>query len=112
MSLFSEYVKERLGDEIIEHEDAFATFRFIEDGNISSVYIVDIYVRPHFRNAKVASSLADEITKIAKERGCKRMIGTVASNAKNATQSIMVLIGYGMDFYKSTNEGLIFKKEL
>lgn len=112
MSLYSEYLKERIGDEVIEHEDSFVTYRFIEDAGVRTVYIVDIYVRPFFRNSKVASFLADEIAVIAKERGCKRMIGTVSSTAKNATQSIMVLIGYGMDFYKCNNEGLIFKKEI
>lgn len=112
MSLYSEYLKERLDEEVIEHEDSFASFRFIDDQGVKTVYIVDIYVRPHFRNAKVASCLADEITIFAKERGCKRMIGTVSASAKNATQSIMVLIGYGMDFYRCNNEGLIFKKEI
>lgn len=108
MKMYRDYLKERLGDVLLERDEGFATYRFIGD----AVYIVDIYVRPDFRRTMVASNMADEIAEIAKEKGCKEMIGTVSSMSKNPTDSIKVLLGYGMKFFSSTNEGLIFKKEI
>lgn len=110
MKMYRDYLKERLGDELVEREEGFASYRYIDNG--SSVYIVDLYVRPDFRKTKIASQMADEIVRIAKEKGCKTLVGTVSSSAKNATDSIKVLLGYGMSFFACNQDGLIFKKEI
>lgn len=112
MSMYGDYVRERIGDEIMESHRGFATYRFIQDGETNAVYIVDIYITPDFRKAKMASELADEICSIARSKGCSRVIGTVSATAKNPTDSIKVLLGYGMEFYKCNSEGIFFKKEI
>ncbi len=112
MKMYRDYLKERIGDELLEREEGFATYRFIDDMTTKSVYIVDIYVRPDFRKTKVASEMADCIAAIAKEQGCKYMIGSVLSTSATATESIKVLLGYGMCFHKLFQDGLIFKKEI
>lgn len=110
MSYYADYVKERMGDEIIENDVGFVTYRYLNEGK--SVYIVDLYIRPDFRREHEASSLADQVVKIAKAKGAIELLGTVNTNAKNATQSMDVLIGYGMKFFSSTAEMLVFKKEV
>ncbi len=112
MSLHSEYLNELLGDSIIEWDNGFATYRFIDHEGVPSVYIVDIYVRPDFRKTRMATEMADEIKKVAMRNGCKRMIGSVNAFIKDPTRSIKVLLGYGMVFHKSTDAGIVFKKEI
>lgn len=112
MSVYGDYIKERLNDEIIERDEGFATYRYLDHDGISSVYIVDIYVRPDFRKTKVASEMADSIVEKAMTRGCKRLLGTVVPSASRSTDSLKVLIGYGMDLISSAQDMIVFKKEI
>lgn len=112
MQMYRDYLRERLGDEMLEREEGFATYRYVSNYGTPAVYIIDLYVRPDFRKTKVASEMADEIVKIAMRSGCKTLFGTVSTSAKNATDSIRVLLGYGMSFHSSNQDGLVFKKEL
>ena len=112
MKMYRDYLKERLGDELVERPEGFATYRYVNDFGTLAVYIVDLYVRPDFRKTKVASDMADEIVSVAKKEGHKVLLGTVASTAKNATDSIKVLLSYGMHFFRCNQDGLVFRKEI
>lgn len=112
MSMYASYVRERLGDEILETDEGFVTYRFLKDGGTDAVYIVDIYVRPDFRKSTVASQMADTVVEAAKFVGCKRLLGTVNPKAKNSTDSLRVLLGYGMELYWCSQDTITFKKEI
>jgi GNAT superfamily N-acetyltransferase len=109
MSQYAEYLRERTYDQIIETEKGFVTWRHLEE---KRVYIVDIFVHRDFRGKGVASELADEVVKMAKKAGCKELIGIVAVAAKNSTDSIKVLLAYGMTLSGVTADGVIFRKEI
>lgn len=109
-SMYAKYVKERLGDEILETELGFATYRYLNNGK--TVYIVDIYILPSHRRAGIARNFANLIAEKAKARGAKEMLGTVVPGAKNATDSLKVLLGYGMELQSASTEIIIFRKEL
>ena len=109
-SLYAEYLKERTTDYILENDYGFATYRFLDEGK--TVYIIDIFIKPEHRKELRASFIADEICKIAKERGCTKLIGSVVPSAKNSTVSMKVLLGYGMSLEKSGDDWIIFRKEL
>ena len=113
MSLYSQYLTERTNDEIIETGGGFATFRFItnEHGD-KDVYIIDIFVVPEHRRKGLAAALADQVVACAKERGCKRVIGTVVPSTKGSTASINVLIGYGMTLHSAANDLIVFFKDI
>lgn len=112
MSMYASYVRERLGDEVLETDKGFATYRYIKEGGVDAVYIVDLFVKTDFRKENVASEMADMIVEAAKAVGCKRLIGTVNPSAKNATTSLKVLLGYGMELHWCTQDTITFKKEL
>lgn len=112
MSMHAEYLRERLGDEVLEYDEGFVTYRFIDDNGIKSVYIVDIFVRPDFRRTRMASIMADAVVELARTQGCKRLIGTVSPASKNATDSLKVLMGYGMELYQCDKNAIIFKREI
>lgn len=109
MSLYGEYVQELLGDHIYEIEQGFATYRFTDE---KTVYILDIYVRPEFRKGSVSRDIADHIMEIAKKRGCTKMLGSVVPTARGSAVSMKVLLAHGMVPESSTNNFILFGKEI
>lgn len=109
MSLYGKYLKERSNKEILENETGFATYSFPDN---TTVYIEDIYTNPESRISGEASRLADEIIKIAKQKGCTKLIGSVVPSTKGSTDSLKVLLAYGMKLDSSTNNFILFSKEL
>jgi hypothetical protein len=110
-SLYSQYISERSDDKIIEMPgEGFATYRYINGGK--SVYIIDIFVTPEARHGKIASGLADIISNEAKERGCKEVLGSVCPSAKGSTTSLKVLLAYGMKLQSSSDNFIVFSKEI
>jgi ribosomal protein S18 acetylase RimI-like enzyme len=109
MSTYGNYIKEREGKEIIEDSLGFATYQFLDDNRC---YIENIYVIPDHRNSNVASSYADKITEIAKERGCTKLIGSVCPTTSGATASLKVLLAYGFSLDSCLNNIIIFSKDI
>lgn len=109
MSLYADYLREKTSDRIIETEKGFITYRYIDE---KTVYIIDLYIRPDFRQKYAASDLADSVIEEAKNRGCVKLIGSVVPSNKNSTQSVEVLLRYGMHLESSTNDFIIFRKDI
>lgn len=107
MSLYSNYLEEKTNDHIIETDKGFATYRFVDE---STVYILDLYVLPDFRQTGTASLIADSIVEIAKKKGCTSLLGSVVPSNKNSTTSLKVLLAYGMSLQSSSNDFIVFKK--
>lgn len=108
-SLYAQYLKERTDDKIIESEQGFITYRYL---NNDQVYIVDIFVLPEFRKKKWASVFANIVCARAKQNGCKTLIGSVNPSCHGADDSIKVLMAYGMSVYSSTDNLILFRKDL
>ena len=109
MSLYGDYIKERLNKHILETDRGFATYVFTDE---KTVYIDDIYVCPEFRKSHEASILANKIISIAKDRGCNKLLGRVVPSTKNSTDSLKVLLAYDMKLAGSTSDFILFSKEI
>jgi predicted GNAT family acetyltransferase len=109
MSLYSQYLSEKTNDFILETEKGFATYRYTSD---KTVYIIDLYVNRDFRKHGVASALADIIVEEARQKGCTELIGSVVPSARGSTDSLKVLLAYGMTLLSSSNDFIIFRKDL
>jgi len=107
MSLYADYLLENRGDLIEERPDGFASYRYLDE---HTVYVVDIYVAPSARKSGLAADMANRIAFIAKLKGCKVMVGTIDSRAKHATDSMKVLLAYGMSFSGIRDNLLVFEK--
>lgn len=107
MSIYADYLKELIGDEAIESDIGFATYRFTDE---KTIYIVDIYVRPDFRKSGEASKFADQVVEIGKKKGCTKVIGTVVPSRKGSTDSMKALLGYGFKLESSGNDFIILGK--
>lgn len=108
MSLYAEYVKDRLGKEIIESDKGFVVYSFEKD----SVYISDVHISKEYRRSGEASKFGDIITDIAKSKGYKTLLGSVQPSTKNSTESIQMLLAYGFKLDSSTNDFIILRKEI
>lgn len=108
-STYGQYIEERFGDLIVEGPGCFATYRYLEP---HTVYIVDLFVDKALRKTGHAAKMADMIAEKAKERGCTQMLGSVSVNANNATDSIKVLIAYGMKLVSASPDIIYFSKDL
>lgn len=109
MSLYADYLKERTNDYIIEDDNGFVTYRYL---NKDQCYIVDIYVRPEMRKSGYATKLADQIVEIAKKQGCNEILGSVVPSTMNCNINILVLLGYGMQICDSSKDMIVFRKEI
>lgn len=108
MSLYGDYIKERENRHIVESEDGFMTYTWLED----ACYIVDMYVRPQARKSGLAIRMADVIACKAKERGINMLLGSVDPSTNHATESMRLLIKYGFEL-GWVKENLIFlRKEI
>jgi len=107
-SHYGNYIRERLGKDIIEDEYGFATFYFIGDG----CYIEDIYVDADHRKGGHASKYADQIAAKAKELGYTKLYGTVVPTAKGSTESLKVLLAYGFRVDSAANNVIALVKVL
>lgn len=103
MSLYAAYKKEREGKNVIEDVNGFASY--IIDGEVC--YLEDIYIVPDKRKRGLARQMADYITTIAKQKGCTKLLGSVASNGFGAHDSLLSLIAYDMKL-SHVNGNLIF----
>lgn len=109
MSLWADYLREKTHDSILETAEGFATYRY---PNEKTVYIVDIYVRPASRRTNSASNMADQIVKEAKMRGCSRLWGSVVPSSRGSTESVQVLLAYGLKLDSCMADFILFSKEI
>jgi GNAT superfamily N-acetyltransferase len=107
------YLKERNPElNVYECDKGFATYKYMNLGEYKAVYIEDIYVAPEYRNENVASKMSSIIRDIAKQEGCKYMLGTVCPSSNGSTDSLRVLLAHGMTLLKSEDNLIWFYKDL
>lgn len=108
MELYRKYIKELENSELIQDPHGFITYKIY--GKICM--IVDIYVEPEFRKENIASKMADEVTKIAKEKGCEYLEAHVWTTANNPSLSASVILAYGFKILTTELNKIIFMKEI
>lgn len=108
--MYAGYLMEKTDYQIVETNEGFATYRYLEDQK--AVYIVDIYIVPDLRKKGVASTIADNIVEAARIKGCTKLLGSVVPSNKNSTSSLKVLLAYGMSLESSSGDFILFKKDI
>ena len=93
MSLYAEYVKERLGETVLEDDYGFISYH-IEFGSKVCV-INDLYVRPEYRRKGLGTQLGDQALKAARESGCNIILCYIWPSAIGSTEAMMAILGYG-----------------
>ncbi len=106
--MWAQYFKEREGFETIENNKGCLTYRISGD----ECYIKDIFVLKEHRRSNVATELADECSKIARDSGCKFLSGSIVPSTNGATASMMGLVAYGFEIRAAKDDLIILVKEL
>jgi GNAT superfamily N-acetyltransferase len=106
--MYGQYIKEREDFDILEDDYGFATYKIINN----ECYLRDIFVIKQFRQHNHATKLADTVSKIAKDAGCLRLLGTVAPSASGSSLSMKLLLDYGMRLKSSSNDFIVLEKDL
>lgn len=109
MSHYADYLREKTKDFILETPDGFATYRFLENDH---VYLIDLFVVPLKRRGGAATAMADQVVAIAKKRGSKVLVSSVVPSAKGSTDSLRVLLAYGMTLSRLDGGLIIFRKDI
>ena len=107
-SHYAQYVFEREGKYVLEKDYGFASYKIKDD----ALLIQDMYVVPESRNQKKSFELADELSEIAKNKGCKYLLAGVSPQAVGATHSMLVQIRYGFKLLGCEPNMIWFKKEI
>ena len=110
MSLYADYLSERTNDRIIESASSFITYRYLDEGK--TVYIIDIYTVPYLRKQGNAACLADLVVAEAKEKGAVKLLGSVSISSKSSTDSLKVLLAYGMELDSAGPDFIIMRKAI
>lgn len=69
-------------------------------------YIVHCYLAPEFRGQTLMSEICSHIEKIAVEKGCVYMAGTVDVTARNPERSLKMMIADGYKLWNA-DKGII-----
>lgn len=108
MNYYKEYLAERESKSCFETPHGFAIYQIQGD----ECYLKDIYVQPEHRKHGYASRIADQISEIAKGRGCRWLVGSVSPPANNSHISLLVLLAYGMKLKRADKDIIYFYKEI
>lgn len=108
MSLWADYMKERLGHHTIETEDGFVVF----DVKPPKMSIEDIYVRPEVRKGTKSLKLFNEAVARGKAQGCTEVWTQVWIGPTGAERALRVNLALGFRVMSAQNNGIILMKEI
>ena len=106
MNLFQEFHKECYDRKVIENDKGYILYNVYED---KSLYIHQAYTLPEFRTENVAGNLEDQLIE---KYNAKSVYLYVDLGAKNPELSIKAVLGRKYKIYQTTNEKMVFCKEL
>ena len=99
---------ERSNNKVYEIPEGFIVYSI--DGD--RAFIHEIYVDSDFRLKGFGRLMADMVTGIAQESNCKWLYGSVWPQAKQATESMKAIIAYGFKLDSSSENCILFRKEI
>ena len=113
-TMLTRYLFEGEEMHVLKREWGFCTyaFDFVSGAIENHVYIQDLYVDPKYRKSGVASDMADDVVRIARERGVHALYGSVSLHRRGAETAMKILAAYGMRLFAAQSNVLWFKKDI
>lgn len=108
MSLYADYTKEIHGRHVLEKPHGFVVYEIAGD----QCYIADIFVKKEHRKTCLGTIMAKEVEKIAKDAGCKKLLGSVIPTTIGSTISLKALLGYGFRLQSAKENFIWFEKDI
>lgn len=92
-SLYKQFIEERCPSRwVYENESGFAMYEIEGD----RCYIVELFVMAEKRRGGTAKKICEQVAMIAKERGCKTILGSWDPKTKCATLSLKAILALGL----------------
>jgi GNAT superfamily N-acetyltransferase len=109
MSLYSQYLAEREDKQVLENEFGFVTYKIIND---NECYIQDIYVVPEMRKEGLSFKMRDQVIELAKNMGCKTLIGSVSLDANDASRNLKIMLNDNWQVHGIAGNTLFLNKPI
>jgi GNAT superfamily N-acetyltransferase len=106
--MYFDYVKERLGQEVIQNEYGFILYYI----NGQDCFIVDLYVKPEHRRKNIATELADQVQEIAQKRRCTKIWGQVVVGSGGDFVALMSHFSWGLRLHSANANCIVTVKEI
>lgn len=106
--MWKDYVFEREGVEVLEHEHGFSLVKQVGD----ALYLQDVYVVPEFRRQGVGRSMLEIVEVVAAERGLKKVITSCDPKANDSTESMKAILACGFRMHTCENNLVYLIKEI
>lgn len=108
VDMYSEYLKELGAKFLFKNDKGFVIYSFTED----NLYVEEIYILPEYRGKKEFSKIADSIIAIAKQKECKKLLGSVVPSINNSSRNVSIMLAYGFKIISASNNFIVFEKEV
>ena len=107
--MYFDYLKERYGDTVtvVEQLEGFIIYQLQGD----ALFIMDLYIKPKYRQRNYATSWVDEIVDNLPNH-ITRIAATVDDTAINKETIIQVLTSYGLQYSHQVDNDLWFFKTI
>jgi hypothetical protein len=108
VDLYAAYLEELGAKKLYRNDKGFVIYSFVDE----NIYLEEIYILPEHRGKKEFAILSDSMNEIAKQHGCKKMLGSVIPSINNSTRSLGMMLAYGAKLVSATNNFIVFEKEV
>jgi len=108
VSPYEQYMKEREGIDFHKSEHGFVAYK-IES---SHLFLLDVWVAPTVRRARICYSLVDQLILLAKQKGCTTVHCQTDVRTKNPEISLLAIINYGFKINGADRNLITYVKEI
>lgn len=98
-TLYAKYIKERLGQEIIENESGFIIYKL----NGNECFIAEMFVDQGIRKSGLGKSLLNELKVLALDNECEYIAAHVHQFDKNAHHTLSAAFKCGFKIHSAQN---------
>lgn len=107
-TLYSDYVKERLGADILEDESGFIVYSIKEN----ECFIQDMHIRHVVRNQGYGKALVEQLEEIAKNNKCDVITANVHLWDAGCNNTIAAAIKTGFTLGRAENNVILIIKKI
>lgn len=113
--LYKQYIQEREGKDIIEHEHGFMVYELVisqDKESFDYLYIHDVFVVPEERNRGIISSLEQQVLRIAEANLCKNIYCQCDLSQNNPEVALLTILRRGYKIASIKDHIITFIKEI
>ena len=100
LSLYSQYISECFGRHVIEDEKGFVAYDIKDD----TCCIIDIFIIKEARRTGAFYKLCKQVHDIAKNHGCKKIVGFIHLENKTSHLSLKAQLSLGMKIVEANRD--------